>query len=293
MVTDQFPGHDDDEVDVSRGPVSIEKLRGRYFDEATGTFRKPVSPEEANAEFMARLAQGAKEMAAYCERNGAAIREAYEKMGAGSGSDYEAAVRLIESVGKGGEDPKVARDWILNWRRANKLTQVETRRLLKQLQGVEDTEKEAESKPVRRCPPPKSLLNMPSAALIELRRGIARGQEGMRERIEAAARHGQLRKGERRILLSWLDTQVAELHAGCASGNKNCRDELFVEAAMGVRGEEQKPKLFRRPVASERKENPRHSGALERRELPKAIGAAREGIVVVNTSAGIRVCRQR
>ena len=292
MVTDQFPGQDDDDVDISRGPVSIEKLRGRYFDEATGTFRKPVSPEEANAEFMAMLARGAEENAEYCERNGPAMREAYEKEGAAGGSEYRAALRLLEGVRKGVEDPQETREWIINWKRSNRITRVQMKKLLEQLDTDEDAEREL-PEPVRRCPPPKVLQKMPSPTFVKLMREMGKDEEDMRHRIEQAARAGLLRKGEKGILLCQVDRiMVSGLHGSALAKNKK-RDELFVEGPMDTRGEAQKPQLFRRPVAGEKKTHaPAHlrngDGA------PKPLKTVHEGLTIVNGGPrGIGVFRPR
>lgn len=222
------------------------------------------------------------------------IREAHPKS-FGINDNYKAAVRLIERVGKSEETPRVAREWIAEWRRTNRLTPAETKKLLEQLNVAEDAEEEAQPEPTMRCPPPKALGNRPSASFITIAKLIkSRAVEAdrLRKAICDSAKGGLLHKREQRRLFSMLDRAAARQKNNRTRSTQG-KEELFVEGPMDGRAEPEKPQLFRRPVASERKARTNNPAQLRAGELPKPLGPAREGLVVVNTSAGIKVCRQR
>ncbi|NYZ74423.1 hypothetical protein H0O00_04735 [Candidatus Micrarchaeota archaeon] len=96
---------------------------------------------------------------------------------------------------------------------------------------------------------------VPSPAYRELANMITKGEESagwIRKLMKEHAAKGDFKPGEARLLRSELDSVFApNIRAGRKA--ENTTDAVFVENAIGSSAGSQKPKLFRKHVAAQRK----------------------------------------
>lgn len=133
---------------------------------------------------------------------------------------------------------------------------------------------------------------MSSPAYRKLAAMIAKGRrnpEDLRSLIKEQAVEGHLRPGEAGTLKRELDSAFAP-NAEKEQRHGSPQDEVFVDGVP--RGQEQKPKLFRKPVAPERKSVPPEPV----RRVSQAPTSPKQGymdMVIVNTRAGVGVFTRR
>jgi hypothetical protein len=125
---------------------------------------------------------------------------------------------------------------------------------------------------------------MPSPGYRKLAVMIAKGRrsaDDLRALIKEHAAEGHLRPGEAGVLKRELDSAFAP-NAKKEEANR-AADDVFVEDGIAPA---QKPMLFRKPVAPERKSVVPAPAAVRESQAPKPLKQGRMDMVIVNTGAG-------